>query len=222
MKTAHGRMPQFGTNVVDDQGVLLLYDWIKSLGEPSKELLDCEQTCKAVLKYPDIASVNFQLESTSSAMALATTLLRTDVSASTRESIAKIAADHENAEIRDLFERFLPASQQADRLGAAIDRDKLLAASGDFERGKTLWFNSALTCRNCHQIGGIGQMVGPAMDKIGTKRSSAEILKSILEPSSKIDEAYRGYVVATDDGELLSELTFEQAVDLLAFLNGQK
>ena len=213
MKSGHGRMPQFGTNVADNQGVLLLYDWIKSLGQPPRQLRQLEQACKAVLKYPDVATVGQLLDSTPSAIVLAATLSRDGVPEEARESIARIAARHEQPEIRDLFEQFLPASQQIDRLGNNIDIDQILAADGNIERGRSLWFNSSLSCRNCHQIRGLGQMVGPAMDDIGSKRTAKEILASLVNPSAIVEEAYQGHVVATIDGELISGLKVSENDD---------
>ncbi len=206
MKSGHGRMPQFGTNVVDDHGVKLLYDWIKSIGEPPKDLRQREQACKAVLQYPDVATVGQLLDSTSSAIVLAVTLSGSEVSGNARESIARIAARHEKAEIRDLFERFLPPSEQIERLGNNVDAETILTTEGDATRGRHLWFDTSLSCRNCHQIAGLGQMVGPSMDGIGKKRLPKEILDSILNPSTNIEQAYQGHVIATEDGELISGL----------------
>ena len=47
-------------------------------------------------------------------------------------------------------------------------------------------------------------MVGPSMDGIGTKRTKREILDSILNPSASIEQAYRGHIIATEDGNLIS------------------
>ncbi len=219
MKSGHGRMPQFGTSVVDDEGAMLLYDWIKSLGTPPKDLLRREQACKAAVKYPDVATIGQLLESTSSAIVLAASLSRDSVDASARESIARVALRHEKAEIRDLFERFLPASEQIDRLGNNVDIEALLATDGSAERGRSLWFDSSFSCRNCHQIAGKGQMVGPAMDDIGSKRTAREILENILNPSEKIEAAYQGHVIATEDGELISGLKLSENEDEIVIVN---
>ncbi|QEG20478.1 PQQ-dependent sugar dehydrogenase [Mariniblastus fucicola] len=221
MKSGHGRMPQFGTSVVDDQGVLLMYDWIKSLGDSPKDLIRREHACKAVLKYPDVATIGQLLESTSSAVVLAVSLSRDGVNVRARESIARVAARHENAEIRDLFERFLPASEQIERLGNNIDVDLVLSTEGDVERGKSLWFNSGFSCRNCHQIAGEGQMVGPSMDGIGSKRTKREILDSLLNPSVSIEENYRGHIVATEDGELISGLKLSEDENQMVIVNSE-
>ena len=210
MKSGHGRMPQFGTNVVDDRGVLLLYDWIKSLGESPKDLRQREQACNAVLKYPDSATIGHLLDSTPSAIVLAATLSRSDTNFEVRESIARVATSHDKPEIRDLFERFLPASEQIERLGNNIDVEQILSAEGDIVRGQHLWFNGSLSCRNCHRIAGRGQMVGPSMDGIGSKRTDRELLDSILNPSAKIEQAYQGHVIATEDGELISGLKLSE------------
>ena len=43
-------------------------------------------------------------------------------------------------QIRDLFERFVPAEKRVQRLGNVIDANQLLAVAGDTERGKALFF----------------------------------------------------------------------------------
>jgi putative heme-binding domain-containing protein len=221
MKSGHGRMPQFGTSVADNHGVLVLYDWIKSLGTPPKKLGQLEQACKAVTKYPDSATIGQLLESTPSAIVLAATLTRDKCSTTAKESIARVAAQHERAEIRDLFERFLPASEQIERLGNNIDAEQILAVQGDAKRGRSLWLNGSLSCRNCHQIAGQGQMVGPAMDDMGAKRTRQELLASLIEPSAKIEEAFQGYVVATEDGELISGLKVSEDDDELVLVDSE-
>jgi putative heme-binding domain-containing protein len=221
MKSGHGRMPQFGTNVVDDQGVLLLYDWIKSLGESPKDLQQREQRCKGVLKYPDSATIGQLLDSTPSAIVLAATLSRDEASVEARESVARVAVSHDKPEIRDLFERFLPASKQIERLGANIDVEEILSTDGDVARGRHLWFNSSLSCRNCHQVAGQGQMVGPSMDGIGTKRSERQLLDSILNPSADIEQAYQGHVIATEDGELISGLKLSENEDKIVIVDSE-
>ena len=214
-------MPQFGTNVVDDHGTMLLYDWIKSLGPPPRDLLQREQACKAVVQYPDVATIGQLLESTSSAIVLAASLSRDGVDVAARESIARVASRHEKAEIRDLFERFLPASEQVDRLGNNIDIEAILATEGNVGRGRTQWFDSGFSCRNCHQIEGKGQMVGPAMDDIGSKRKPREILESLLDPSANIEAAYQGHVVATEDGELISGLKLSEGEDQMVIVDSE-
>jgi putative heme-binding domain-containing protein len=221
MKSGHGRMPQFGTNVVDDHGAMLIYDWIKSLGPPPKDLLQREQACKAVTQYPDVATIGHLLESTSSAIVLAASLSRDGVDVAARESIARVASRHEKAEIRDLFERFLPASEQIDRLGNNIDVETILATEGNAQRGRSLWFDSGFSCRNCHQVESKGQMVGPAMDDIGAKRTKRELLDSILNPSASIEAAYQGHVVATEEGELITGLKLSEDENQMVIVDSE-
>jgi putative heme-binding domain-containing protein len=106
-------------------------------------------------------------------------------------------------QIRDLFERFVPADQRVKRLGTMIKPATLLALKGDPARGKELFFkNTGLQCINCHRIGGTGSTLGPDLSQIGKKYTRALILENILEPSKSIDPQYVTYVLETTDGVL--------------------
>ena len=75
MKNGHGRMPQFGTNQIDSEGVSTIYQWIKSLGTDDAFALsesECRDSIGQFPKSPD--GIRPWLESTSNAMVLAALL----------------------------------------------------------------------------------------------------------------------------------------------------
>ena len=83
---------------------------------------------------------------------------------------------HGDPQIRDLFERFVPAEKRVKRLGNVIDVAKLLAVPGDAERGRTLFFASTATqCKNCHRIGEQGGKLGPELTHIAQEIRSGSI-----------------------------------------------
>ncbi len=217
LKSGHGRMPQFGTNRVDDRGVVLLHDWIRTLGD-SPEHRKREVEIRMMLSGEDIQTAELP-DSTAEAIALAVALSREGVATSVREQFAQRLGNHPAAEVRDLFERFLPSSMRVQRMGQFVDAEKILSSPGDAAAGRKLWFGSNLSCRNCHQIGGKGQMVGPTMDGIGSKRTAREILNSILDPSATIEDPFRGHVAMTSDGELISGLKVEQTDKQLVLID---
>ena len=112
-----------------------------------------------------------------------------------------------NSQVRDLFERFVPAEQRPKRLGSVIKPEQILQNKGNAERGRQLFFKSAgLQCANCHRIAGVGSTLGPDLSEIGKKYTRAQILESILEPSKFIDPKYVTYLVETNDGKVLTGL----------------
>jgi len=112
-----------------------------------------------------------------------------------------------DAQIRDLFERFIPDEQRVKRLGSAIKPEQILMLKGDAARGKELFFKSSgLQCVNCHRIAGTGSTLGPDLSEIGKKYSRGQILESILEPSKFIDPTYVAYLVETNDGKVFTGL----------------
>ena len=118
----------------------------------------------------------------------------------------KIAVDravrHPDANVRSLFEKFIPEDQRPQRLGAAIKADDILKLAGDPVRGEQI-FNqsSAAQCKNCHAVRGFGKRLGPDLTTIGKKYERAALLETILDPSKAIAHEYVTYIVETDDGQ---------------------
>jgi len=119
---------------------------------------------------------------------------------------------HPDPAIRDLFERFIPEEQRVKRLGDSIKTADILRLSGDAERGKAIFFQTAgLQCKNCHKIGEEGQPLGPDLTQIGKKLDKPKLLESILEPSKTIDPQFVPHLVETREGEVISGLLVRQS-----------
>ncbi|MBI3210402.1 MAG: c-type cytochrome [Candidatus Solibacter usitatus] len=71
--------------------------------------------------------------------------------------------------------------------------------AGDVERGKRYFFGAG-KCSTCHMILGQGGHPGPDLSNIGSERTSGQILESIMKPSARIAEGYRGVVAALKSG----------------------
>ena len=114
--------------------------------------------------------------------------------------IAK-ATKHPDANIRLLYEKFIPEDQRPKRLGAAIQASEILALAGDAARGEKIFFqSSAAQCKNCHRVQGQGGQTGPDLSAIGKKYERATLLETILDPSKAIAPEYVPYLVQTTDG----------------------
>lgn len=76
----------------------------------------------------------------------------------------------------------------------------LLTSAGgrDYEQGRRLF--AEVGCFQCHRMGQQGGVVGPDLTAVASRFGRADILRSIIEPSTVIDEKYRIAIVTTDDG----------------------
>jgi putative heme-binding domain-containing protein len=157
------------------------------------------------------AAIRGLLASTSGALMLARAIEKERDLAPVRQQIVTTAAASQDAQVRDLFERFIPDDQRVKRLGTVIKPDQILSLKGDVERGKALFFKSAtLQCTTCHRVNGTGSTLGPDLSQIAKKYTRAQILESILEPSKSIDPKYVVYLIETSDGRNHSGLLAEK------------
>ncbi len=63
--------------------------------------------------------------------------------------------------------------------------------AGDMKRGENIfWTHPVAACKNCHILKGKGSAVGPALDGIATRKDSAYILESLVNPNAKLAEGY--------------------------------
>lgn len=102
--------------------------------------------------------------------------------------------------------RFLPATDGAStalELGkdAVLTSDELLAASGDPEKGSTLFQTH---CALCHQVNGEGHDFGPKLSQIGAKLPKTALLDAIVDPSAGISFGYETSSIMLKDGSGLA------------------
>ena len=75
-------------------------------------------------------------------------------------------------------------------------------SKGDPARGKDVF---AARCLTCHQQGGQGGKVGPALDGLGLTGVEA-ILRNVLTPNAAMEGGYRSFRVVTKDGRIVQGL----------------
>jgi putative heme-binding domain-containing protein len=219
-KRGPGRMPRLGSDEVDEAGLQLIHDWIARL--PGAGVVSDTQVRQAAetagtinrLRRADGApaeelrpQIDSLLASTSMALRLMRAVDENALPARVRAEVVARAAQSDAAEVRDLFERFLPEERRLKRLGNVIRPEAILALKGDSARGRKLFFDApGVQCRNCHRIGGKGTEVGPDLDRIGKKYDRAAILENILFPSKQIEEKYLSYLIETKQGRVYTGL----------------
>jgi putative heme-binding domain-containing protein len=79
---------------------------------------------------------------------------------------------------------------------------------GDPQVGKKLFFDpqGKAQCAKCHRVGGEGGKIGPAFDRIASRRAPEFLMESILSPSREIAPEYEAVAIARKDGRVLTGL----------------
>ncbi len=122
-----------------------------------------------------------------------------------RKQIAAI--DIDAARRQRLLEHKTPALREraALLLAGSIDRDRqkvieshqaVLKLPGDQTRGREVF---GKICAACHQLGGVGHVVGPDLASLAD-RSSEAMLVAILDPNRAVEARYMNYLATTKNG----------------------
>ncbi len=216
-----GRMPHLGSRLVDEAGVALVRDWIRSL--PPRETSDADvlsarrrtDEIAALLARNDPATAPRLLADMNGALALLTTVGSRSEFSNLKSEITTAAAAHTNALVRDLWQRLLPPEQRRRTLGGDIQPQTILAVAGDAGRGKEL-FHGAAQCARCHVCGGAGRAFGPDLTAVGRKLNRAQLLEEILQPSKVIAPEFKTTVVTfRDDTEVNGFVLKRTATELV-------
>lgn len=199
-----GHMPHIGSRLVDETGLRVVRDWIRSLPpnqvggsdvararELTEENAKLVARCQTVNHREAIAKL---LGNANGCLAL----LSEANSASLRSEAASAAASHTNALVRDLFQRFLPPEQRRRTLGSDIDPRTILALNGSAARGRELFVNVS-QCARCHVCAGEGRSFGPDLSGISRKYNRAQLLEQILLPSKIIAPEFKSTTLTLRD-----------------------
>jgi quinoprotein glucose dehydrogenase len=78
-------------------------------------------------------------------------------------------------------------------------------AGGNAVEGRKIFFEKAeASCLRCHKVGNEGGEVGPNLSKIGTEKTRAYILGSIVAPNKEIAQGYETTVLSLKDERSLA------------------
>jgi uncharacterized repeat protein (TIGR03806 family) len=221
-KLGGGRMPHLGSTEVDREGVRLISLWIQGLpanaaeaasGEDAASKLRTEETQRvqrlrvAVDESERDQLVESLMSTTSGALRLLQDLDSGQLPPQVAATVVDVGSAHEQVNVRDLFERFLPPEQRVRRLGSIVQAEQILALPGDADRGRRLFLETeGVQCKNCHRVQQQGKELGPDLSTIGRQNSREQLLESILEPSKRIDPKFVSYLLETDDGRVITGL----------------
>ena len=95
-----------------------------------------------------------------------------------------------------------------------------LKKSGDPEKGQQLFFDAEgkANCGKCHTVNGRGGKVGPALSFVGTSRTQAFLLESILKPKAVITTGYSSILILTKKGKFITGVKVNEddsSIDLM-------
>ena len=225
-------MPRLGSDEVDVRAVQLMHDWITSMNSENSSRhtngVPADEDPAMAQLLADAASVEGQTQlqvamaTTRGALQMMKRLERGGLPPAIHQAVLAHAMAHPQMEIRDLFERFVPADQRQARLGVRVNVDELLAIAGDANQGREIFFrDGAATCKNCHRVADQGSILGPDLSQIGKKYPPRELLVHILEPSRTIDPAYTQYLLETTEGRIISGLLLERTAQDITLKNPQ-
>jgi putative heme-binding domain-containing protein len=82
---------------------------------------------------------------------------------------------------------------------------------GDAAKGK----ETVTRCAMCHQVGGVGAEVGPALDGWGRGKSADVIATAIVNPGAEIAHGYDAWELRTNEGVTIQGVLIKQGDPLM-------
>jgi putative membrane-bound dehydrogenase-like protein len=103
---------------------------------------------------------------------------------------------HRSPDVRKRAAKLFADAINADRQKVIDTYQSVLTLTGDAKRGAQVFSKN---CATCHQLGGVGNAVGPDLASLGDKSAQA-LLIAILDPNRAVEARYVGYTAATKNG----------------------
>ena len=239
-KQGNGRMPHLGSRRIDPAGLKLIHDWIANMpldetGRSPERLGQVSTQQKQIRSLglakndKKMASLVKLLAKPSGALMLQQSVLGNNpldlAVARKRDTISRVAAGHDDFRVRELFEQFLPDSEQIKKLGPKPNTTMLLTLTGSTVKGRNLFLQTGRTlCVSCHRVQGSGKNIGPDLSQVGSRLNREQLLESLLEPAKTITEGYRLYSLEMKSGEIQTGFLLERAKENTRFrlLSGEE
>lgn len=137
------------------------------------------------------------LRMVSSAEAPATLLLERSV----KEKLLALKLSNLAARVEELTAGLKLPSEEVQKL---IDKCRKAHSptTASMESGEKIFTQN---CRACHQLDGVGSVIGPQLEGIGS-RGLERLCEDILDPNRSIDPAFRSSLFTLKDGDIVSGL----------------
>jgi putative membrane-bound dehydrogenase-like protein len=107
---------------------------------------------------------------------------------------------HRSADVQKRAAKLFADAVNADRQKVLDAYQSVLALSGDAKRGAEVFRKQ---CAACHQLGGVGNAVGPDLASLGDKSPQALVI-AVLDPNRAVEARYVGYTATTKSGRVFT------------------
>jgi putative heme-binding domain-containing protein len=125
--------------------------------------------------------------------------------------------DHKDQEVRRRAAEVFVGAGQRDRQKVLEEYGVSLKMAADATRGKAVF---AKRCAICHQLQGLGHVVGPDLAPLANK-TRLYLLTEILDPNRNIDSRYVEYLAVTKAGRTFTGLLASESAASIT-LRGQE
>jgi putative heme-binding domain-containing protein len=108
-------------------------------------------------------------------------------------------------------------------IGAEGLRAFALSHQGDPVNGERIFFEEkGLGCVRCHAVGGKGNAnIGPDLTGLANKYQKAEIIRSVIEPSSRLATGYQPLLIAKRDGTVVAGILRSETEDFVELIDAE-
>jgi putative heme-binding domain-containing protein len=142
---------------------------------------------------------------------------------SLRPEDLRFAIAKDSAEVKSLAEPLLKRlAPDAELQKAHLAELAPVLSGGNATRGRELFHGLKASCATCHAVAGRGGQVGPDLSKIGSIRTGADLLESIIYPSASFARGYEPYLVRTTDGQVQSGIISRETADSIYLTTGPR
>jgi putative membrane-bound dehydrogenase-like protein len=126
------------------------------------------------------------------------TILPAEIDAIRRQRLL----DHKSEAIRSRAQKLFAAAASVDRTKLVERYRPALGMNGEAAKGSVIFQKN---CAACHQLGGLGQAVGPDLAAEASKPGEV-LLIAILDPNAAVEARYISYTATTKNGQILNGL----------------
>jgi putative heme-binding domain-containing protein len=91
-------------------------------------------------------------------------------------------------------------------------------AHGKARTGEKIFFGNKAACSTCHTVLSQGGHVGPDLSKIGSIRTSRDLLEAVVFPSASLVRGYEPYVITTQEGRVHTGIIGRETIDAIHLL----
>jgi putative heme-binding domain-containing protein len=85
-----------------------------------------------------------------------------------------------------------------------------LGTGRSFASGKQIF--EVASCLSCHRLNDVGTQFGPDLAQLDPKVTNTEILRSLIEPSAKVEDKYQTHVFTIRSGTVVTGMILEESL----------